>query len=230
MRRSDWAMHVSRTNKVKQMEELRKPRIVLAGLVSVAICGFLLYKFWAGPSVADLADRTTGCMASGNVKCIFDSILDREKKALALTPEKLSALLQNYILPSYEELKNAPEKRVLNIPDQGQVQVAWTWPSSRGGTMMFATTAVATPEGARTICTTQWMIYHAIEAKYRRSPKEETVLLYFRGLERDNAYLSKLGIPGIYDTANDRVIEWKDVISHMRSGLIRAGLLKVINY
>jgi len=92
--------------------------------------------------------------------------------------------------------------------------------------MMFATTAVATPDGARTICTTQWMIYHAIEARYQTSPTEARFLVYLRGLERDNAYLSQLGFPGIYDPLTDQVVEWKDVISKMRSAAIGAGMLK----
>jgi len=211
---------------MKYIESWKNPRIVIAGLASVAICGYLVFRLLPGPSVAALGERTTACMVSGNANCVFDSILERERTALSLTPAKVHALLQDYILPSYGDLNGAPTKHQLDITDQGQVQLAWSWPKSKGGTIMFATTAVATPEGARTICTTQWMIYHAMEARYQTSPTEERLLVYLRGLERDSAYLTQLGIPGIYDPNNDQVVEWRDVISKMRSEARELGWLK----
>jgi len=199
------------------MKRWKRPEIIWPGIAAIAICGYIGFRLMPGPSVADLGERTTGCMVSGSANCIYGSILERERLALALTPEKIGALLQNYVLPSYGGLSGAPKKRRLNIADQGQVQVAWTWPTAKGGDMMFATTAVATPDGARTICTTQWMIYHAMEARYQTSPTELRLLVYLRGLEKDSALLTQLGIRGIYDPINDKVIEWKDVIAKMRS-------------
>ncbi len=208
------------------MKIYKNPRIVVAGLVCAAICGGLAFKIASRPTVAELGERTTGCMAAGNANCIYNSILERERIALALTPAKIDALLQNYVLPSYGELKGEPSKQSLDIPDQAQAIVSWSWPGSKGSTNIMAATAVATPNGARTICTTQWLIYRAMEARYRTSPSEERLLVYLRGLEHDGAYLTKLGIRGIYDPANDQVTEWQDVISKMRSEAIELGWLK----
>jgi len=212
---------------IERMKRWAQPRVLFAVLVSAMICGYLVFRLISPPSVAYLGERTTACVASGNANCVYDSILERERTALDLTPEKIQALLQNYILPSYGELNGAPAKHSQDVPDQGQVIVDWSWPKSKGGTITFATTAVSTPNGARTICTTQWMIYHAMEARYQTSPTEAKLLVYIRGLERDSEYLARLGIRGIYDPESDQVVEWKDVITKMRDEAIDLGRRKL---
>ena len=201
------------------MKNRSKVYVAVAVASSLALCACLYLVFARGPSVAALGERSTGCIVSGDSDCVFNSILARERTALDLTPEKVHKLLANYVLPAYGRLSGGPTKRQLDLAAQGQVQVAWTWPSPKAGTVMFASTAVATPDGARTICTTQWMIYHAIEAKYKQSPDELNLYVYLRGLEKDSAYLTELGIPGIYDPIMNKVVLWSDVIAKMHDNV-----------
>jgi len=202
---------------------------ILAFLGSVLICGFLIVR--QSPklpqSVLHVGELSTECMVSGNSDCVYDYIEDRERQALGLTRSSLRELLQQYVLPAYgKQTEGTPKEETTPLDDQRQIGVTWIWPSPTRGSVQFQSIAVKTSSGVRTICTTQWMIFHAMEAKYRKSVGEIPLLVYLEGIQHDGAWLTQLGIRGIYDTKQEKVVDWATLVDQYQREAIKAGWLK----
>ncbi len=170
---------------------------VLIVVGGIAVCGLL---FWLKPprrTIADVAKSTTGCIQRRDADCVFDSILEDERQALNLTPKKIQVLLDSYVLPCYADRLGSPKVVATQNDSQGTAEYGEIWERPNHNKLIIATTAAATELGPRTICLTQWLIYNAIDAKYRVSPEEDKVRLYRIGLQRDSQTLIKLGFMGI---------------------------------
>ena len=191
-------------------------------LATVACVGALGAIFWVGckllhrPSVRELAEATTGCMAAGNGSCVYNGILEAEREALHLDKKKVQDLLDQYVLPGIGSRSGSPKKDHDDLRDQGMAVVNWQWPTKNGQYAGFKTIAVATPDGARSICTTEWMIFSTIYAKYRKSPHQDKMQILIEGLERDKAELEKIGIMGIYTPKTGQVTGWDALLTRYK--------------
>ncbi len=198
---------------------------ILVGLAILAICVLIVIRLQGKQSVKAVANQAVGCMASGDGNCIFETIEEHEKSALELTPEKISILLREYVLPSYGSLGTTPSKDQTQIGDAGIVNATWQW--SRSGQMHYVMGAVgvATPSGAKTTCTTEWMIFHAMDARYRRDVNTPSLLVYIEGIERDTEKLKKLGIRGVYAPSTRTVTEWSEILVRYRKSAMQMGMI-----
>ncbi len=207
------------------LSDLKVYWVLLLIIAVISISGWAGYRVIFQPSLNAVADRSSDCMVKGDGACVYSSILERERSALGLSPAKVTSLLRDYVLPSYGPLTGAPTVTAEGPDDSGILGVSRTWNTSQRGPARFSAIAVVTPEGNRTSCTTQWLIFHAMEARYRTSPNEENLMIYIDGLKHDADLLTKLGIPGVYKVETNEVIKWPELLKQYQESAVKVGWL-----
>ncbi len=196
--------------------------LLLLIIAVMSIGGWAGYRAIFQPSLLAVGDKSTDCMVRGDGACVYNLIHEREREELGLTPSKITALLRDYILPSYGELKGAPTLATASSDDPGALDVAKIWNTSRGP-VRFSAFVATTSQGNRTTCTTQWIIFRAMEARYRTSPKEENLMIYIDGLKHDADRLTKLGIPGIFKVETNEVVKWPELLKQYEDSAVKLG-------
>jgi hypothetical protein len=213
---------------MKQTAKALDKRLIIAILstLPVALCLWIISMLLPKEPLVDATRRLTDCVAAGNSDCVFDLMLESERKTQGVTRSQLRTLFQDYVLPTYEEDAGAPTRDILTLKDQGEVIAISKWSRKGRPPAVIAMNVAATPDGPRSVNTIRNIILHTIDAKYRKTTGEAAILVDLEGMIHDGQRLSDLGFRGIYDPKKDAVDDWSTIITSLRRNAVDHGLLK----
>lgn len=198
----------------------RVRRWLPVALVAIAVFVALAVALWRRPeSIAVHARKLYECFEQNDAACLASYADDDERAFYALTSERLSGLLRDYIEPGLEAAKVEEAPRLDVSAGAGQAIVMGSYRSKAGDLFAFGLTVRQTDRGVRAHHLVSSLVLAAMQAKYRTGEGTggQRLLGALRtGVREDRARLEALGIRGLYSNQRGRHLDWDAYSTEVR--------------
>lgn len=204
-----------------------RPRLYLALGIVICTVGAMVWYWASRPTLQSTAEDLRRAILECDAKTIYAISNDNERAKLALSVEKIQALLDEYVKPVVSVARLESRKE---MPISGQAAWAVTekYRLPDGRLFVLEILVVPTLEGPRSSVLGA-LIMGAVAAKHypRESMPEEDALRIakYRGLLAEAPRLRELGFPGtVGDNYGSKLWLWEDAIALYGRHLARKGL------
>ena len=171
-------------NRLKTKPNIKSLRVALAVTALIALLGFAGYKLWGPPSPEAIRDRTIRALENRDAQTLCQLADPEELKRLNLTPQKVSAFL-NETLWREGSLKKAKIEKFTPTPDD---QSVWEvqWATDKPKTPKLAICCIDDPKKGWKLVTS----YLLWSTCWRKQKSKEGIKEYY-------ALAQKHGIAGV---------------------------------
>ena len=186
----------------------------------VAIAGFsivtaALLIFVLRPKTLPIerdARTILGEMQRGDGEGLYSHAYDHEKRALGLTPEKISAVYSKLILPRIADFRPVGPVQSMVNRDASQAAAWQKMQDSSGRSFDFDSTPWSSPEGGKQMVMARLMTAWIVEYRLKAGKPMDSLgcaEARLTGLKHDRKLLDEIGIPGmVSDNPRDPMRNW----------------------